>query len=110
MSRVVDLAVSLEVAEHLSEKRAPSFIDDLCTASSCVLFGAAIPEQEGVGHLNEKWPSYWTKLFEKRGYEPYDVVRPKVWGDQGVPFVISKMSYSRFKRHMLKKLDWSTSL
>ena len=37
MSRVVDLAVSLEVAEHPSEKRAPSFIDDLCTASSCVL-------------------------------------------------------------------------
>ena len=87
MSRVVDLAVSLEVAEHPSEKRAPSFIDDLCTASSCVLFGAAIPGQEGVGHLNEKWPSYWTKLFEKRGYSPMTSYARKSGAIRGSPLL-----------------------
>ena len=41
----VDLAVSLEVAEHLSPGRAESFISDLCQAAPTVLFGAAIPGQ-----------------------------------------------------------------
>lgn len=45
----VDLAISLEVAEHLSPARAASFVEDLCAASPCVLFGAAIPGQGGGG-------------------------------------------------------------
>ena len=38
-----DLAISLEVAEHLPEKRAESFIKDLCNLSKVVLFSSAIP-------------------------------------------------------------------
>lgn len=41
----VDLAISLEVAKHLSDKRAASFVEDLCAASPCALFGAAIQVQ-----------------------------------------------------------------
>ena len=45
-----ELAVSLEVAEHLSAKRADGFVNDLCSIADVVLFSAAIPGQGGVGH------------------------------------------------------------
>lgn len=86
VQQTVDLAISLEVAEHLSEQRASSFIGDLCAASPCVLFGAAIPGQGGVGHINEQWPSYWAKLFKERGYEPFDLIRPTVWDENQLPY------------------------
>jgi hypothetical protein len=80
----VDLAISLEVAEHLRPERAPGFIADLCAASSVVLFGAATPAQGGTGHVNEQWQSYWAGLFAARGYECLDIVRPKFWSTSDV--------------------------
>ena len=74
-----DLAITLEVAEHLSERRADSFIDDLCALSDLVLFSAAIPNQGGKNHVNEQWQSYWAQRFEQRGYHVYDIVRWKIW-------------------------------
>jgi hypothetical protein len=84
--RRVDLAISLEVAEHLTPQRAASFVDDLCNTAPCVLFGAAIPGQNGVGHINEQWQSYWADLFRERGYEAFDLIRPAVWDDDQLPF------------------------
>lgn len=79
-----DLALCLEVAEHLSEDRAESFVRDLCGLSEVVLFGAAIPGQRGAGHINERWQSYWSALFAKHGYHPVDLVRPVVEGDRTI--------------------------
>jgi hypothetical protein len=45
-----DLAVCLEVAEHLPPERAESFIRELCDLAPVVLFSAAIPGQGGTGH------------------------------------------------------------
>lgn len=45
-----DLAVCLEVAEHLPPSRAGSFVADLCAAAPVVVFSAAIPGQGGTGH------------------------------------------------------------
>lgn len=53
-----DMAISIEVAEHLPPSRAESFVDTLCSASDIVLFGAAIPRQGGTGHVNERCQSY----------------------------------------------------
>ena len=74
-----DLAITLEVAEHLSERRADSFIDDLCALSDLILFSAAIPNQGGKNHVNEQWQSYWAQRFEQRGYHVYDLVRWRIW-------------------------------
>ena len=74
-----DLAITLEVVEHLSEMRADSFIDDLCALSDLVLFSAAIPNQGGSHHINEQWQSYWAQRFKQRGYRVYDIVRWKIW-------------------------------
>jgi cyclopropane fatty-acyl-phospholipid synthase-like methyltransferase len=79
-----DLAMSLEVAEHLSPQRADSFVADLCKASDVVLFSAAAPGQDGDGHQNEQWPSYWAERFIRQGYMPLDVIRPIVQLDQTI--------------------------
>jgi SAM-dependent methyltransferase len=79
-----DLCISLEVAEHLSEAKAQTFIDFLCNASDVVLFSAAIKHQGGRNHLNEQWQSYWIKLFQANGYTCLDILRPYLWDNPSV--------------------------
>lgn len=79
-----DLAVCLEVAEHLSPGRADSLIEDLCAVAPVVLFSAAVPGQPGNGHVNCQWPSYWTALFKAQGFRVTDALRWQVWDDDRV--------------------------
>lgn len=81
-----DLVVSLEVAEHLPRESAATLVDSLTSLGSTVLFSAALPGQGGTGHVNERWPDYWARLFGERGYAPIDCVRGKVWTDERVDF------------------------
>lgn len=74
-----DLAVSLEVAEHLPPARAPGFINDLCILAPTVLFSAAIPGQGGVNHVNEQPPGYWVDLFQRNGYQVSGALRWEIW-------------------------------
>lgn len=84
LERRYDLAITLEVAEHISEQSANSFIDSLVRASDFILFSAAIPFQGGNGHVNEQWPDYWAKMFAARGYRVIDFVRKKIWNDENI--------------------------
>lgn len=81
----VDLAISLEVGEHLSPKRAESFVADLVALAPAILFSAAIPGQGGVGHLNEQWQGWWAERFAVHGYLAYDLIRPAIWTDEAIP-------------------------
>jgi SAM-dependent methyltransferase len=81
-----DLALSLEVGEHLLPSRADSLVDDLCGLADVVLYGAAIPKQAGEHHVNEQWQSFWVAKFAGRGFLAYDVLRPKIWGAANVPY------------------------
>lgn len=74
-----DLAVNLEVAEHLPASRAKGFIDDLCGLAPNVLFSAAIPGQGGLGHINERPPSYWVEMFEQNGFSVSGALRWQFW-------------------------------
>jgi len=80
-----DLAISLEVAEHLPPERAASFVRDLTLLADVVLFSAAIPFQGGTNHLNEQWQGYWRDLFKTQNYTACDVIRPVIWDNQDVP-------------------------
>lgn len=80
-----DLALCLEVAEHLPESRADSLIDDLCKLADHVLFSAAIPGQGGRNHINEQWQSYWAGKFNKRGYSTTDI-RGLFWNEVEIPY------------------------
>lgn len=84
LGRTFDLAVSLEVAEHLPAESAPGFVESLTSLSDVVLFSAAIPHQGGTHHVNEQWPNYWIDLFESRGYIPVDSLRRRLWNDAAV--------------------------
>jgi SAM-dependent methyltransferase len=79
LGRRFDLAISMEVAEHLSPGSAERFVGDLVSLAPAVLFSAAIPKQGGANHQNERWQSFWADLFHRHGFYPHDVVRPKVW-------------------------------
>lgn len=79
-----DLAVSLEVAEHLDPARARSFVADLCALAPIVLFSAAIPGQGGTGHVNEQWPAYWVELFTEHEFMVSGALRWQIWNDDRV--------------------------
>ena len=86
LSRSFDLAISLEVAEHLPESRAASFVEDLTRLAPVVLFSAAIPGQGGRDHVNEQWQTYWTLIFSQYNYTVCDVVRPKIWKNRRIAY------------------------
>jgi len=82
--RSFDLAISLEVAEHIPADDVRTYIESLTRLSSVILFSAAIPFQGGLGHVNEQWPSYWLELFKERGFVPIDCIRKVIWRNDNV--------------------------
>lgn len=84
IDRRFDLAISLEVAEHIETQNAERFISSLCRLSDVVLFSAALPYQGGSSHVNENWLEYWALLFRGNGYEPIDCLRPLIWHNSDI--------------------------
>jgi len=66
-----DLVLSVEVAEHIPERYARTFVNTLAKSGEVVLLTAAPPGQGGKHHVNEKPPEYWIQLFDDYGME-YD--------------------------------------
>jgi len=100
ISKKYDLAICLEVVEHLKEEAADIIVESLINASDQILFSAAIPGQMGQNHLNEQWIGYWSNKFQKYGYQTYDVLRPVFWEHPELArwykqniFLISKLDY-----------------
>lgn len=81
-----DLAISLEVAEHLRQSSAQVFVHSLTRLSDVVMFGAAYTRQGGTNHINEQPPTYWARMFREKDYLPFDLFRPVFWGDEDVEF------------------------
>ncbi len=84
LNRTFDLAVCLEVAEHLKPEHADTLIDSLTNLAPRVCFSAAIPMQGGTGHHNEQWQHHWAEKFHERNFAAIDAVRPRVWADERV--------------------------
>lgn len=85
-SRTFDLALSLEVAEHLDKSSAETFVDTLVHLSDIVLFGAAYTAQGGTHHVNEQPHTHWARLFRNKGFEVFDLFRPIFWGHSEIEF------------------------
>jgi SAM-dependent methyltransferase len=84
-SRKYDLAISLEVGEHLPEDKADELVKTLTQASDIVLFSAALPGQTGTYHINEQWPEYWAAKFSTQGYTAVDFIRKEIWTNTRIP-------------------------
>ena len=98
-----DLAISLEVAEHLSKSSAEKLIKNITHQSDIVIFSAAIPLQGGVNHINEQWQTHWVNLFEKYDYLPIDCFRNKLWDNDNVSFWFAQNMFLFVKRSYLEK-------
>ena len=101
IARRFDLAISLEVAEHLPPERGESFVADLAALAPVVLFSAAVPDQGGIDHIAERWQDEWAVLFARHGLRPLDVVRPVVWDDENVENWTPRTPFSTFLRTVL---------
>jgi SAM-dependent methyltransferase len=82
LGRRFDLVTCLEVAEHLPAEAAETLINSLCRHADVVVFSAAAPGQGGTGHVNERWLSFWAELFATHDYQPYDLLRSRLWWDE----------------------------
>jgi SAM-dependent methyltransferase len=79
-----DLAICLEVVEHLPAGAGIQTVDWLCRHANIVLFSAAIPYQRGANHVNEQWPDYWQEKFVQHGFVAVDCLRDRFWNDPSV--------------------------
>ena len=98
LDRQFDMAICLEVAEHVAQEHAATLVSSITAAADIILFGAAIPLQGGHGHINEQWPSYWRKLFENEGYEPFDLVRRNHWSDKRIHYWYRQNSFAYIRK------------
>lgn len=73
VSKKYDMAMSLEVAEHLPQESSADFVASICKSSDTVLFSAAHPGQGGDGHINEQPISYWIEKFAEHGYKALEI-------------------------------------
>lgn len=83
-NRKYDIAVSLEVAEHLHDSKADMFVQSLTGLSDVIIFSAALVNQGGQNHINEQPVSYWMKKFAAYGFAFHDVFRAYFWNNEKV--------------------------
>jgi hypothetical protein len=106
-----DLAICMEVGEHLPERSATVLVESLVHHADIVLFSAAIPWQGGTHHINERWPSWWATIFEQKGFLPIDLIRPQVWSNEQVAeyYAQNAILYAKtgepYNRVLMKTLD-----
>jgi hypothetical protein len=62
-----DLALCIEVAEHIEPEYADNLITLLTSLSDTVVFTAAPPGQGGTCHVNEQPEEYWENKFNAHG-------------------------------------------
>lgn len=112
LTKKYDVAVSIEVAEHLSPDSADTFVKSICNAADVILFSAAFVGQGGYKHINEQYPSYWKEKFAQNDYTMYDVIRPAIWYNSNVEnwhknnvFLVQKNILPPLLTHKLMKTN-----
>jgi SAM-dependent methyltransferase len=81
LKRRFELAICLEVAEHLLEESSARLISSIVRHADTIYFSAACPGQPGQHHVNCQWPAYWQELFNSHGYACDDAIRWLIWND-----------------------------
>jgi hypothetical protein len=99
--RRYDLAMSLEVGEHLPAASSENLVKTLTGLSDIILFSAAIPGQEGTYHINEQYPEYWASLFSKYDYIAIDAVRHAIWNNDQIEYWYRQNTILYIHKHKL---------
>ena len=114
LDRTFDLALSLEVGEHLPEPSANTYVESLTRLAPVVLFSAAIPRQTGENHINEQWQTWWVERFSRFGFVALDCIRHRVWQDSAVEWWYAQNTLLMVREDYLKSSprlhkEWATS-
>jgi SAM-dependent methyltransferase len=99
-----DLALCLEVLEHLPDKVGKKIVRLMCNTTPLVLFSAAIPGQGGTNHVNERWHDYWHREFQENGFRVIDCIRPRIltnkevelWYRQNIFLYASQSAFEKY--------------
>jgi SAM-dependent methyltransferase len=84
LKRKFDVALCLEVGEHLDETCSQVLVKCLTAHADEVVFSAACPGQPGQHHVNCQWPEYWQRIFNGQGFVCSDSIRWRIWTDDAV--------------------------
>lgn len=84
LGRRFEMALCLEVAEHLDEQYANLLVECLTKHADRIVFSAACPGQGGQHHVNCQWPEHWQQRFNMFGYSCADSIRAKIWNDHRI--------------------------
>lgn len=66
------IVLCLEVAEHIDSTLSPQVVESVwrnTLPGGTVVWSAAQPGQDGVGHINCQPPEYWTRLAVAQGFQ-----------------------------------------
>jgi tryptophanyl-tRNA synthetase len=68
--RQYDWIISLEVAEYIPEKYEAVYLDNIFRhAKEGIILSWAVPEQEGLSHINNKPIEYVSKVMRENGFQ-----------------------------------------
>ena len=112
LEKKYDLAISMEVAEHLHKESADTFVESLCNAADTILFSAAHPGQGGDGHINEQPMTYWTSKFGKHGFLPVEIRQLfegnediESWYRENIVLYVREAKVRRVEKNLLGKSE-----
>lgn len=86
-----NIAISIEVAEHIDEPYSDNYINNLTNSSDTVIITAAPPGQGGTAHVNEQLPEWWKNQFLKFNYNYNEEITKKL--KEGILDVKNKGGY-----------------
>lgn len=97
-----DLAICMEVAEHLTPNVSFDLIKSLTTVSDVVVFSAAVPGQGGDGHVNCRNRTEWHEFFLSQGFVIADTIRERIRNNTqvGLWYRLNTIDYYKKKAEM----------
>ena len=77
-NRTFDVAICLEVAEHLNTSVSLELVAWLTQVAPVVVFSAAVLGQGGVGHINLQARDFWHRQFTRHSFLCADRIREQL--------------------------------
>lgn len=96
-----DLAMSIEVAEHIEPEFADNFVENMCSFSDHILITAAGPGQGGHGHVNCQEHEYWAEKFAVKGYIPHFEIENQIIDDLSQSFTRKHRWIQAIKKNLM---------
>ena len=81
LGRKFNLITSIEVAEHIPESGAEVYLDNIARHAeegTILVFSAAMPGQQGDGHVHNMPSYWWREKFDDRGFRWNEVLTYKI--------------------------------